>query len=257
MKKSMKTLFILMVLSLFSIVGISTVKAAETASASDFNVICEPKEIEKGDKSNCYLVGKVVEDNTGAGIHGILTKVTTTHLNIVDFKAGNGSNTGLTQQHLLNGQPYNAPATGVTCTTQGEECYGFFTANAASPGAFKTSTNGSGVAAVDNDNRYKNFTVFGYFVVELDETATTAECGRLCVFADYAATAADYGKNVHLSSAIQCEEITPKITVNPTPVNPDTPETGSFVSIAVLVAGALIAIGAIAIAKKNNKIYKV
>lgn len=255
MKKSMKALFVLMVLSLFSIIGINTVKA--DASVTNINIVCEPREIEKGDVSLCYIIGKVTNDaSTGAGVHGLLTKVTTSHLDIKSFKAGNGSSAFVAEKHT-NGQQYTSatPASGVTCSTQGEECYGFFTVGTNTPGQFKNTTTGTGVSSIDS--QYTGYTNFGYFEVQLDDTATVTECGRLCLFADYAATAADYGKNVHVTTEEVCEEISPKVTGTATPVKPDTPETGSFVSIAVLVAGALIAIGAIAIAKKNNKIYKV
>lgn len=246
MKKSIKKLFILAGLSLFTFIGINTVNAA--ASANNFNIVCEPSEIEKGQEATCYLIAQVNNDKD-AGVHGLLTKVTTSHLIIKDFKAGDGSANYVAETHT-NGQKYTAatPASNVTCeSTSGETCYGFFTKGASTAGLFKNT----GKINIPNiDAQFSAYTSFGYFKVQLDESATTKECGKLCVFADVAATSADYGKNVHLSTGSQCQEIKPKATV-------DTPNTGSFASITVLVAGALIAIGAIAIAKKNNKIYKI
>lgn len=248
MKKSMKTLFILMGLSLFTLIGINTVKAQD-AFANNFNIVCEPSEIEKGDKAFCYMIGKVTNDTTtGAGIHGILTKVTTSHLNITSYKAGDGSSKYVAES-IKNGQKFSTatPASSYTCQSEGEPCYGFFTAGAAQAGLFKNTGN-TGITAVDA--KFSGYTSFGYFEVQLDESATTKECGRLCVFADYVSKGDGYGSSVHMSEQAVCAEIKPKATV-------DTPNTGSFASITILVAGALIAIGAIAIAKKNNKIYKV
>lgn len=248
MKKSIKKLFILAGLSLFTFIGINTVNAE--ASAKNFNIVCEPGEIEKGDVANCYLIAQVDNDKTtGAGVHGLLTKVTTSHLIIKDFKAGDGSANYVAETHT-NGQKYTAatPASSVTCeSTSGETCYGFFTKGASTAGLFK-NTGKTNIPSIDA--HFTAYTSFGYFQVQLDESATTKECGKLCVFADVAKTTADYGQNVHLTDKAVCQEIKPKATV-------DTPNTGSFASITVLVAGALIAIGAIAIAKKNNKIYKI
>lgn len=253
MKKSMKTLFVLMVLSLFTIIGINTVKAE--SSVTNFNVVCEPGEIEKGDVAFCYIIGKVTNDaSTQAGVHGLLTKVTTSHLNINSYKAGDGS-AKFVAERISNGQKYSnkTPAEGYTCSTQGEECFGFFTVGASTPGQFKNAgTAGTGIAAIDK--QYTSYTSFGYFEVQLDESATTTECGRICVFADFASAGTSYNAANHITTNAVCAEIKPKASVAP---KPNTPETGSFASITVLVAGALIAIAAIAIAKKNNKIYKV
>lgn len=250
MKKSIKKLFILAGLSLFTFIGINTVNAEAAINNGNFNIVCEPGEIEKGQEANCYLIAKVDNDRTtGAGVHGLLTKVTTSHLIIKDFKAGDGSANYVTETHT-NGQAYTAatPASGVKCeTTEGEICYGFFTKGASTAGLFK-NTGKTNIPSIDA--QYSAYTSFGYFKVQLDESATTKECGKLCVSATVANTSADYDKKIHLSSNAPCQEIKPKATV-------DTPNTGSFASITVLVAGALIAIGAIAIAKKNNKIYKI
>ena len=248
MKKSIKTLFILIGLSLFTFIGINTVKADNGASVTNINIVCEPSSIEKGDKTFCYIIGKVTNDSSGAGVHGLLTKVTTSHLTITDYKAGDGS-TRYVAETITNGQKFTAatPASNYTCQTQGEPCYGFFTVGASNAGLFK-NTGKTGITAIDA--KYTGHTSFGYFEVELDETATTKECGKLCVFSDYVSTGAGYSSPVHIAEQAQCAEIKPKASV-------DAPITGSFASITVLVAGGLIAIGAIAIAKKNNKIYRV
>ena len=77
------------------------------------------------------------------------------------------------------------------------------------------------------------------------------DCGRLCVEVSYSGDRSDYGAlegNVTGTDA-PCAEVKPTGTPQP--------PTGSFTSYIVLIGGAFVAIGAIALARKNNKFFRV
>ena len=251
MKKN-KILFVL-ILGLFMFVGVKMADAAPTVN--NFQLVCEPSELEKGDQGKCYLIAKVTPDQTTkGGLHGVIARTTVSHLKIKDTVAGNGNKDIFTTGVAKNGQKFDAPAAAYTCNSvAGETCYGFFTKNPASVGQIKPDVTGlpSGI-----DSRYTGFATIGYYNVELSETATERECGKICVTVDFAATGSDYASLTTGQATQICAEIKPKTSITVTPEEPN-PETGSFASIAVLIAGALIAIGAIAVAKKNNKFYRV
>lgn len=150
-------------------------------------------------------------------------------------------------------------------------------ANAFNPSVMKQNVaNTPGLTAQHVNDGYG---VIGNVVVELDEKAKVNECGELCIkvwkvpnaiaydrYNTDCAVAASGDPNCGEATSVQpspkaesagyfCEEIHLKTTPEPEPG--ETPPTGAFASYAVLAAGALIAISAIAMAKKNNKFNKI
>lgn len=111
----------------------------------------------------------------------------------------------------------------------------------------------------------------GSYVVELEAKEEVKECGEICYMLWDIPTVEDYnndtcntpeGRNDEkcksTSETYKCKEISLIIPEPETPPDdPDTPNTGAFTSYAVLAAGALIAIGAITMAKKNSKFNRI
>lgn len=98
------------------------------------------------------------------------------------------------------------------------------------------------------------YTILADFTVALSDdlansNSSIEKCGKLCISAQAAANSTAYG--MLAGTGTVCDEINLRVEGTP------NPPTGSFVSYIVLVAGALIAIAAIAIAKKRNKFYRV
>lgn len=116
---------------------------------------------------------------------------------------------------------------------------------------------------------HADYGIIGGYTVKLKEDASsTGDCGHVCVKAWGAETLTSYAKMTEATGGKDssgssdtpknntCTEIHKEggsQTTNPG----HSPETGAFTSYAVLIAGALIAIGAIAIAKKNNKFNRI
>ena len=239
-------LFGIVALFSFAFVGITKVEAV---TANNFTVVCDPDSIEYGSSANCYLIAKIADGS----LHGVATTVVTEHLTITGATGGTGPDSNIASEKLTNGQTSTVLSNfgqSYQCSTTEDNsaCY-LFISNSETPSITPTQT--TGVAPIDSN--YNGFTVVGYYVVSLDETATTNNCGKLCVYSKFSPTSQGYGDpEVFASGGSQvCDEISPIAT------STQNPESGSFASYAILVAGALIAIGAIAIAKKNNKIYKV
>jgi len=123
----------------------------------------------------------------------------------------------------------------------------------------------------------EKYRVLGSVTVKLNRTDLNSnECGNICVLATSVASSSGYVSRESYTSndssthstivgdtsqtyGYYCSEIhyTTEATVEPTTPTTPNEETGSFISYAILAAGAFIAISAVAIAKKNKKVYKV
>ena len=94
--------------------------------------------------------------------------------------------------------------------------------------------------------------VVGKVLTHIDDSVDAgSSCGEFCVFTKEAATTSGYV--LEGTDQYFCAEV--HYTKDGTPAS--NVETGAFTSYFLLAAGALIAISAIAIAKKNNKFYRV
>ncbi len=248
--KNIKNYFLFSILAICSLtlIGAKEVKAAD-AMANNFSIVCDPTSIEKGDTSNCYIIANITADSaTGAGLYAVNAyNVTTKHLTIKDFKS---SLTGVTTEKTLTLGQSSAINTSFKCNSTTGKCYTVFSSTAT--GAIKAPTK-TGVNIIDNSTNYKGYTPIGYFTVTLDDTATTKDCGEICAAIQYAVKSTEINTTAgglnNNGTTKACAEITPKADPNP--------ETGNFASYMVLIAGALIAVGAITIAKKHNKFYRV
>ena len=122
------------------------------------------------------------------------------------------------------------------------------------------------------DSVTQTYAVLGIFTVELDANTTKSagsRCGDICVRL-WTVPAATYYKNVNTcndqasvgSSNPNCptavtDSVDKCVEVHIQGAAGTNEPTGAFASYAILAAGAFIAISAVAIAKKNNKLYKI
>lgn len=242
------TLPLIIALCSFFFGGIVNVKAV--ANANNFDIVCNPDSIEKGGTSSCYVVAQI---NGTEGIHGVIAKaITMKHLTVNKSNPVGSASSNVVAEYKTNGQvSENVP--GLNCsTTNGSFCAFFTTKSGMSNQILPNS--GVAVPGIQNEGEYTGYTAVGFIGVTLDDTATNADCGEICISTQYAATQSGYGE-LSAGTTKACDEITPLVTN--TGSGTTNVETGSFASYAVLIAGAIIAISIITIAKKHNKIYKV
>lgn len=242
------TLFLIVAICSFFLSGVGKVNAV--ANANNFDIVCNPDSIEKGGSSSCYVVAQI---NGSEGIHGVIAKVITMkHLKLNTSIPVGGGNSNIVAEYKTNGQTSDNIASLTCSTTDGSFCAFFTTKKGMSNQILPNS--GVAVPGIQNESTYSGYTAIGYIGVTLDDTATGQDCGEICISTQYAAEQAGYG-DLSAGTTKACDEITPLVTSGGQgTVNV---ETGSFASYIVLIAGALIAVSAIAIAKKHNKFYKV
>lgn len=265
MKK--KILVLLFGLFVFTIAGITT---AHAATLNNSQVVCLPASLETGQKAKCYVIAQI----DGGNIFGVYTRAITSQLNI--------KGTGTSQTISVKGLTDSVKSTSgmYTCKNITNVPTGY----TAAPGCVQfesefvasATTHAAGIKpnllSTDlNTGSWTGYSEIGYYEVELADTATATNCGEICVEIKYAteymatssATAANDDPNISNSTAntktgnfpmgYACAEIKPVIKGETT----ENTTTGNFASYAVLIAGACIAIAAVAIATKHNKIYKV
>ena len=245
--KKIKNILCLSIVALcsFCMIGIMHVNAQ--GSATNFKVVCDPASIEKGEIAQCFLIAQVNEQ-----IDGVITKVYaegSKNLNIQQVYSPKTKNY-MSAEFVNSGASIKNDSTAKAATYECNSttgCYIFYAKNGKAITA-DTSISDNGISALNGNT---GFTLIGYYDVKLEDTATLKDCGRLCLEVSYS-SAGDYSAlegNVDGAES-PCGEIKPTGT-------PDTPTTGSFTSYIVLIGGAFLAIGAIALARKNNKFYRV
>lgn len=293
--KRIKLLLLTAILGLSSQAYIANAKSDATAKAFELGqmkVVCEPDALESGDTAKCYIVGR--PDVTGADyrVHGYVAQAyTTDYLTLVGAeKNENITNTdaAFSKATTTSGDDTIANKDNMPDVVKGFKC-SYDSANAANAhsygcGVFYTTNNSSTYAftpsaILNNVNRDiikdQGYGVIGSFTVKLDEDSKTNTCGEVCVavwrmttdmsYNDYKKCAAggdDCEEPTNMQSpgnkgGYNCVELHQKSKTLPDSPEPDTPDTGAFVSYAILAAGAVIAISAIAMAKKNSKFNKI
>jgi hypothetical protein len=245
--KKIKNILCLSIVALcsFCMIGIMNVSAG---SATNFKVVCNPESIEKGDLAQCYLLAKVTDS-----VDGIITKVYnegSKNLVIQKVYAPPTKTDSIGAEEVNSGAKIKdtaAKAYGYECQNSNGVCYVFY-AKSGKTIAADTSIADNGIEAIKGNT---GLTLVGYYEVKLSDSATMNDCGRLCVEVSYSGDGSDYGAlegNVTGTDA-PCAEVKPTGTPQP--------PTGSFTSYIVLIGGAFVAIGAIALARKNNKFFRV
>ena len=270
MKKS-KVLLLIFGLFMFGIVGIAKVSAL----TNSFHLVCVPGSLEIGQKAKCYIIANL---NDESAIYGVYSRAVTRDLTVKSVGTGHtGVDAGLISNKKKSGKGANGlftcdptieykNAEGKTIKELGykddKKCAYF--ESATQTAAIKKGYKSSDVSSAFN-KQGNGYTEIGYYEVELDSTATANNCGTLCVDLWYIekysntltnstipkGSGGESQTKTYFPASTVCGEVT---TVIKPKGNSDT---GDFPSYTVLIAGACIAIAAIAIASKNNKLYKV
>ncbi len=271
-----------------AIVGIDKVNAAPFQIGSTASIICEPDTITAGEGTDCYLVGKPSPNSGDYSVHGYVTYAYTT-----DYLELNGASPNINIQnsgaHFMDSSSAtggltvtgNMPAgmNGLTCkydsvnVASGADfgCAIFYT-HSGKDAAFTPATIIAGNDPHTVPNGDLTYGVIGSYQVSVSTEAQGEACGELCVKAWVVPGESDYTHVEYCQTdgkkqdGTECTDVTASQTVSGENgyicrevhyrggVNPDT---GTFASYALLVAGALIAIAAITLAKKNTKLYRV
>ena len=264
--KKIKNIFNFSIIAMisFCMMGIIEVNAAE-ASASDFQVICDPKVLEPGSHGQCYLIAKITEaSDPSTGVSkGLDYVVTQRDPSLSKYLEVTKVTPPVDRASVIEAEMINSGAaatvgvaktagSGYTCNSTKGECHVF---SAKTLGGIKETKMGSGSGAPIQG--YDSFTIVGIYNVKLSEDAqkmSNGTCGYLCVYVDYSSDGAGTklsGGTPSVESLKQCGEVTVKVP----PV--ENPPNGSFASYIVLIGGAFVALGAIVLAQKNNKFMKI
>ena len=244
--KKIKNILCLSIVALcsFCMIGIMNVSAG---SATNFKVVCNPESLEKGDLASCYFIAKVTDS-----VDGFVTKVHTEgntgskNLEIAKVYAPPTKTDSIGAETVNSGAKITdtaANAYNYTCESD-NKCYIFYAKSGKSITA-DTNIADNGIEAIKGNTGH---TLIGYYEVKLTDNATMNDCGRLCVEVEFSENGSDYG-TLSGNEVSSCAEIKPTGTPQPS--------TGSFTSYIVLIGGAFVAIGAIALARKNNKFFRV
>lgn len=293
--KKIKNIILVSILTIcaVTIVGIDKVNAA-TFDILNAKIVCEPDSLSAGQTTECYLTGKPDPATGEYSVNGYVTYAyATKYLKLVGAeKSDNISNvgayfvrpesatvtvdtTGTDMPVGMHGYQCTYDSEGITASNVDFGCAIFYTvkdkANAYTPTSIKDNVDPDTIPT--NNGAYG---VIGSYVVtlesEIEENIT--ECGELCVKAWMAPAAEDYKDVLNCAAGgkradgtTDCGDATKLVTPGQGDTNyicdeihyenHTNPDTGTFASYALLVAGALIAISAITLAKKNNKIYRV
>jgi hypothetical protein len=293
MKKINK--FLLMtVISLSALFVNAKVFAADSLDIQSQEMVCEPEAIEAGGKADCYIIGR--ENGDSHASHGVVVQYyTTDKLKVTgamvnnnlkssagaivkkptDPTTGNGTNLDAVEgvkNFVCKGEDLGIlPSGGAGVNDSG--CVIFYSAGTdATVKRFTKDT----LAKPRNVSEYlsdamgddRNLVVLGNLVVELAADNKNEDCGEIC-WATWSIPSPDYYAKYRTcaesgTSSSECGE--EHVNGSDTACKklkmlmagePENVITGSFVSYTILAAGILLAISAVAIAKKNNRLQKI
>lgn len=289
MKKTQNLLLLaVLFVSAFFVVG--KVSAADAGwGFKETKIYCNPEALEPGGTAKCYYAGK---PTTGAGYvaanAGFWTKMYTTDNLIIQSVTSNAAN-GAAQWYdsasssesiqLASGMPSQLAS--FTCgqvttkDTKSQGCGIWYTKSGSDPAYSPSTLTANGLKASDfKVSSLDGYAVLGYVTVKLDNNNDVDKCGNICIVSYGIPTDADWAHYKCVNESItgcddtyvtkstkteggsedefDCYELHIK-TVDPG----NYPETGAFVSYAILAAAALIALSAVTIAKKHNRLQKI
>ncbi|MDE5888397.1 MAG: hypothetical protein K2H20_00080 [Bacilli bacterium] len=286
--KKLKNILLMSAMTVCSLAFANAVNAA-SFTMPNMNLVCEPNAIEAGGQTTCYIIGQPEpnKDDTRS-VHGYVAQAYTSskYTEIVVAKSNtNIPNTGavFTKEFETTSKPFaqetvpaaiknfNCAFDSTISSKKGEgdfACAVFFSTgstNVYTPLSLQKNAD----KILNAQDAQDGYGIIGSLVVRLKDDAVINQCGELCVkvwrvpderaYADYkkCALATPGDETCGDTTGVEgtdyfCKEIHLKgTTVQP------SPPTGAFASYAILAAGALIAISAVTMAKKNNKFNRI
>lgn len=281
MKKSKNLLMMVFVfVCSLLLVGVMNVKA--TIGFQNDSPVCDPNNnLKPGGTTTCYLRGKATQTQETNKVHGFVTRLYTTDgLRFDDVKpyidgtsaqafeaTGNsqgkytialeGGGDSSTDNKIEFTCSFDSTIKAPQADWQIENGDDYRCALFYSKGKDATVTVSSGTPKEESlkalTGTGSGVMVIGIVDAHIDQNVdANSSCGEICVFTKEATELSSY--KLEGTDAYACTEV--HYTNNGGPAS-DTPTTGAFTSYALLAAGALIAISAVAIAKKHNKFYRV
>lgn len=292
MKKT-KNLFLMAIFTFVAFVCMGVANAQ--IDFNNYRLICEPTALEPGESAQCYLIASMATGSSGSD-DGVIS-VAYTDKNLELNGTTQLGISGVTSEYLTNGQSPSGAGSNIYTKASGDiakdykcditaytlgssdsvssdnvktsGCVITYTTSSSSSTDAKLTTTAWASATLGKfvssaDSVLTNYYVLAIYNVSLSTNATK-ECGEICAkawtipagtyYSNTTCTEADSSKGCggSVGTGKGCSEI----EYTGTPSDEDEPGTGSFVSYALLAACACIAIAAISIAKKNNKVYKV
>lgn len=281
--KNFKNLILILVFSVCSLLLVGVSKVNAVVGFSTLPPVCSPGSsandgLKAGDKTTCYIIG--TGSQAQGKTHGFLARVYTTDGLLFDAASPYIANTNAASAIASAASDNQKMTLSFSDGTSKEYTCKYDTGikadkeawNIAEGDIFRcvlyysnTTTPAITVQSAAPKSDIQNLVssggngvmVIGTVAAHIDENSTAqSSCGEICVFVKEADTVESYaGLNEGMgNSNYACSEV--HFTTNSV-ASDDTPVTGAFTSYAILAAGALIAISAVAIAKKHNKIYRV
>lgn len=252
--KKIKNILSLSIVALcaFCVLGVSDVYAVPAAKS--FRVACEKTTLEKGDQTLCYILAQVTNDvTTGAGIDGVMAVINnkTKQLEVGEPLVAPAKSGEMLAERITSGQKVkgDSSAKAASYTCKNDKCDMFYAKSGQSLKAVENWSENN----VSELTGFTGYTILGSYQVNLSDTATMTDCGKLCVDIKYSTNGLYDDGNFGSADAVPCAEIKPSGGEDPE----GNPGSGSFTSYIVLVGGLFVALGAIALARKNNKFYRV
>lgn len=285
--KKIKNILLMSIVAVCSFAFVNVVNAADIFTMPTMDLVCNPNAIEAGGRTTCYIVGQPSKQ-TGS-LHGFVTQAyTTSKYTKIELVNSNKSiaNTGAvftkdvesTSKPFASGdvpasiKEFNCAFDSSINAKKGEGdflCAAIFskgTENLFTPVTIKNGVDG----ILSAEKKSDGYGIIGSVVVSLTDDAVVNECGELCVkvwnipseklysnYKECAGTKANSAECENTATSVNANDYFCKeIHLKGKPVQP-SPPTGAFASYAILAAGALIAISAVAMAKKNNKFNRI
>ena len=269
--KTIKNLLLVTFVSICSFLLVGVLDVSASIGFANDTPVCSPNEnLKPGGKTTCYIRGKGSQSN--GTVHGFVTRLYTTDglifdsvepyidgTNAVAYEASANSdkqetikiddNTSINFTCTFNAELKAPKADWQIGEGDPYRCALFYSTT---KDASITVKSGAPKADIQNLTGTGNgMMVIGKVIAHIDENIdANSSCGELCVFTKEANGVTNY--KMEGSEDYFCTE------VHYGPGQPPAgPPTGAFASYAILAAGALVAISAVAIAKKHNKIYRV
>lgn len=288
--KKIKNILLMSVFSICSLAFASVVNAT-SFNLNNTNLYCTPESISAGETASCYLIGTAQNAEASYSVNGFVVQAYTTQdlkiLNATKNSNINGSAAVYTPLGSVStAKPFSDKpilkdficnfSASADATDSG--CAIFYSGDAVnSPNVYTGTSIFNNAASILSKTDYATYGIVGIINVEVSDTATGEKCGELCVavweignakdYANYKECASATGKTDSCDGATpirttgvnnyKCKELHLKATPAPVVEPDEPPKTGAFASYAILAAGALIAISAIAMAKKNTRFNKI
>ncbi len=283
--KSIKKLLSILFVSISSFVLVGVMNVSAQVGFSNSEPVCMPENVKPGEEVTCYLRGNgthtTVASDAGNGqedvqgkTHGFVVRLYTTDGLLFDrvepyINDTNAASLVASAQSQSSNETIKLDGDNdtisFTCTFDSEikapkaewkieegddyRCALFYSKTKTPVITVESAKPNDDIKAKTGEGN--GIMVIGKVIAHIDKNLKDSSCGELCVYAREAKDTGSY--TMEGSETYFCSEV--HYTGDGTPAS--NVETGAFTSYLLLAVGAAVAIGAVVLAKRNNKFYKV